>query len=1020
MRMRTIITTLLVGWPAVAGYAQYPTNFATLVSDGAWTWYNDPRALFHNGKLYVGYVRAANSKTALNVFDLATGQTSNLWYSGFTQLDDHNNPGLLSKQDGRLLAIYSRHLSDQYFAYRRSTSTDPAASTDWAAEQTIPASGASMTYANPFQLLSEGGKIYNFCRNTNFNPTVFTSTDGGSNWSSAQLFIKNGNGGSIRPYVKYASDYTNRIDFLYTDGHPRDVDNSLYHLYYQTNVFHKTDGTFLKNYSDLPILHDSGERGSVIYQYSATETNDYNDHIATGRAWNWEIAYQSNGAPVCVFTVQRDGADWTADRIYYYYARWTGAAWQKRFIAHAGRPLYSAEDDYAGGICLDPQDPNVIYISSNASDPFNTTTTNATLRANERYELWRGVTGDGGLTFAWTQITSNSTVDNLRPYVPRRNGGEPCVLWFRGAYTSYTSYSCSIVGLFSSPVPQTNGLPSGTWINDGDGLWSEGSNWANGIVADGAGNTADFSALDITAGRTVTLDSPRTISTLRFGDVFGGENWSLVASNGAALTLASPASIVVAQNTATLAVPLAGSGGFTKSGPGTLVLAASNSLSGPLNLDRGIDGNNDDGATRIAHPGAIANVSSVNIRNTSVGTAGGATLQLDGAAGNILVTQPMTNSCRNNSTRPTIQNLAGTNTLAGFMALIPGGNMFNLQSDAGLLVLSGTNQYVGSLTAGRTYAFSGAGDFLVSGPILNAVNTAPISLTKSGAGTLRLNAANLYGNGTTINGGTLLVNGSITGAVTVASGATLGGVGTIRGTVTVQDGGVLSPGDPLLGGAGVGTLTISNLVLQAGAVLQYELGTNSDTTVVSSNLTAAGTLNVADAGGFGAGAYTLFTYGKTLTYNGLSIGAAPAGFNYSVDTGTVGQVRLIVTPALTAWELWQLQYFGCTNCPQAAADADADGDGFSNTNEFLAGTVPTNSASAFRILALDAQGDDVLVTWQCAAGRTNAVQAVSGDYSTNYADITGPIALTGPLTNFTDVGAAGAATARFYRIRLVP
>jgi len=94
------------------------TNFATLATDGAWTWFNDPRALFHNGKLYFGYVRAADSKTTLSTFDLVTGTASNLWTAGFTQFDDHNNPGLLAKTDGTLLAIYSRHASDQYFSYR--------------------------------------------------------------------------------------------------------------------------------------------------------------------------------------------------------------------------------------------------------------------------------------------------------------------------------------------------------------------------------------------------------------------------------------------------------------------------------------------------------------------------------------------------------------------------------------------------------------------------------------------------------------------------------------------------------------------------------------------------------------------------------------------------------------------------------------------------------------------------------------------------------------------------------------
>jgi hypothetical protein len=432
------------------------TNLAVLAKDGAWTWYNDPRALFHNGILYFGYVRAADGRAVLSAFNPQTGASTELWSSTLTQKDDHNNPGLLVKQDGTMLAIYSRHGTDQFFSYRLSTTTNPATRANWTAEQTITNTGAGVTYANPYQLSAESGRIYNYMRDLNFNPTVVTSTNGGASWSAPQLFIKTGSG-RIRPYLKYCSDYTRRVDFLYTDGHPRDLTNSLYHLYYQAGAYRRTDGAFVKNFSALPISHDDTERGSVVYQYSDAPSADPNDHIPTGRAWCWEIAYQTNGSPVCVFTVQRDqvtGTNWFDDRIYYYYARWTGTNWQKRFIAHAGRPLYPSEDDYAGGICMDPENPGVVYISSNAQDPFNRTdATNVTLRANQRYELYRGVTTNGGLTFTWIAVTRNSTADNLRPYIPRRHGGNPAVIWFRGTYSAYTSYQCEVVGLFPYPVP---------------------------------------------------------------------------------------------------------------------------------------------------------------------------------------------------------------------------------------------------------------------------------------------------------------------------------------------------------------------------------------------------------------------------------------------------------------------------------------------------------------------------------------------------------------------------------------
>jgi hypothetical protein len=122
-----------------------------------------------------------------------------------------------------------------------------------------------------------------------------------------------------------------------------------------------------------------------------------------------------------------------------------------------------------------------------------------------------------------------------------------------------------------------------------------------------------------------------------------------------------------------------------------------------------------------------------------------------------------------------------------------------------------------------------------------------------------------------------------------------------------------------------------------------------------------------------------------------------------------------------------MQYFGCTTCPQAAETADPDGDGLSNLQELLAGTDPTNSASAFRILSLSPEGDDLRIIWATAGGRTNEVQATAGDadggYPTNFIDISGLIIILGngdATTNCLDIGGATNAPARFYRVRLVP
>ncbi len=155
---------------------------------------------------------------------------------------------------------------------------------------------------------------------------------------------------------------------------------------------------------------------------------------------------------------------------------------------------------------------------------------------------------------------------------------------------------------------------------------------------------------------------------------------------------------------------------------------------------------------------------------------------------------------------------------------------------------------------------------------------------------------------TTISDGTVLVDGTLGGSVAV-NGGTLGGSGTLDGSVSVTDGTIAAGNSP-------GTLTIAgDLALSSGSTLDFDLGSptgtagvDSDLIVVGGDLTLDGTLNVTDAGGFGAGLYRLIDYGGTLTDNGLDIGTAPSGYdstNLTVQTATVGQVNLLVDSALT-------------------------------------------------------------------------------------------------------------------------
>jgi len=98
--------------------------------------------------------------------------------------------------------------------------------------------------------------------------------------------------------------------------------------------------------------------------------------------------------------------------------------------------------------------------------------------------------------------------------------------------------------------------------------------------------------------------------------------------------------------------------------------------------------------------------------------------------------------------------------------------------------------------------------------------------------------------------------------------------------------------------------TVSNstsLALPAASVANFVLGANNATVAAAGNLALTNTLNIATNGGFGPGTNTLFTYTGILAASLPALGTVPGGYNFSFDTNTAGQVKLVVTlPAPSA------------------------------------------------------------------------------------------------------------------------
>jgi hypothetical protein len=238
-----------------------------------------------------------------------------------------------------------------------------------------------------------------------------------------------------------------------------------------------------------------------------------------------------------------------------------------------------------------------------------------------------------------------------------------------------------------------------------------------------------------------------------------------------------------------------------------------------------------------------------------------------------------------------------------------------------------------------------------------------------------------------------LIGGLSFGAANLISGSTTAGIAlfdaataynTIRGNSIFGNQGIgialnnlanhnLSA--PVITSAMVTTDTAVAGTYAGGAGQQYQLDFYADApeTFGAEAMTYLGSITVTGTGSvatFNATLGACLPAGRVVTATATD----PSGNTSQLSTGVT--VSLVSTPNDGIPDAWRAQYFGgngTTTNSRSAVFADPDGDGMNNYQEFLAGTNPTNQASALDLVALNPLAGTNAVRLNSVAGRVYRV-----------------------------------------------
>ncbi len=456
---------------------------------------------------------------------------------------------------------------------------------------------------------------------------------------------------------------------------------------------------------------------------------------------------------------------------------------------------------------------NSISVSSVGN--FNTTTAST-------YTLTLTGSGSGGITLGAGVVADSTTASTgVTALTVNRSGSGAVLLNGANTYTGGTTVSAGLLQIGGVNVGSVGAITSSAI--------GTGALALNGGMISSNSGAARTILNAVAIGGNVTLGDATSNGVLTF---------SANADLGGVTRTLSTASDVVLAGTLS-------NGGITKVGSAQLSLSGNNSaFNGPITVNGGtlrILGNP---ITKSLGTGPITLTSGVLMFAPNNNVNYGNSMVVNGNS-------TISNNVNVNPKTMTLGDLSiGANTLT-----IESGTAVNTGTLAlsevafGATTLTGASQFVvnnqvGNLVTtlftldsmnngGFTPQFSGNGNITVTGAI-----TGSGGLTLASSGTTTLSGTGSYAGSSSLNAGTVAINGNQSaaiGAVSVSnSGTRLVGTGTVGGNTTINSGAIHSAGAATPNAMGLQTfdqtgIATTDLTYGAGSIFEWDLNANKDT-----------------------------------------------------------------------------------------------------------------------------------------------------------------------------------------------